>query len=274
MHWGFLPARSTFLGLLPSIQKLCIFSWVWTSPCMRPMGWVRPQAHTACLGLPFTGSTGNFAFFYYYFFYMISFILSMKRVFTKVSIDITAYCIFFLSTLPLCCDFGSQNNFQVRIWTRWLHSTAQQEHWNWATALKLNTMTTSDINPSPRPGEECKTSKPKMALCLKIQVGKSSKHRPRHAARKCLDTLTNLPQWRSILWLSHSSNTVIFSGIWHVGQLISIMFDVSVILVGFFCFSLVAVVNQHLDAEWNWWTKIQKAMEKSVSGEGLFSWVI
>lgn len=43
--------------------------------------------------------------------------------------------------------------------------------------------------------------------------------------------------------------TLTVSGIWHIGQLISIVFDVSVMLVGFFCSSLVAVVNHHLDAE-------------------------
>lgn len=44
-------------------------------------------------------------------------------------------------------------------------------------------------------------------------------------------------------------DTLTVSGIWRIGQLISFMFDVSVILVEFFCSSLVAVVNQHLDAE-------------------------
>lgn len=45
------------------------------------------------------------------------------------------------------------------------------------------------------------------------------------------------------------TDTLTVPGIWHVGQLITIMFDVSVVLVGFFCSSLIAVVNQHLDAE-------------------------
>lgn len=70
------------------------------------------------------------------------------------------------------------------------------------------------------------------------------------------------------------TNIFIASGIWNIRCLLSIVCNVSVLLGVFFCSSPVAVVNQHLAAKSNWWMKIQKAMEKSVSGEGLFSWVI
>lgn len=39
------------------------------------------------------------------------------------SAKILQLILFSLSALPLCCDFGSQNNFQIRIWTHWLRST-------------------------------------------------------------------------------------------------------------------------------------------------------
>lgn len=96
-------------------------------------------------------------------------------------------------------------------------------------------MTTSDIYPSPGPGEECKTSKTMVVLCLKIQgenkqqaQGKTDCQQVlRHPDKSALVSEYSIAAGP----LQHSdifavTDTLTVSGIWQVGQLISIMFDV------------------------------------------------